>query len=132
MKIQISESELVGLVREEVRDLVSEFGPQHDFRSDPGHRSEEFMDYLNDELGGVVDAHVSKDPIDRSSGRYTAVIEISEKDMERSRLSWRELQRRVESIARGGDEIVQDVFGVDAFEADRRHEFYGFEIPFLA
>lgn len=130
--MEIPKSEFVKIVREEAKKVVlNELGPQHDFRKDPEERARDFIDYLGEELRGVVDAHISMDPIDRRSGRYQAVIEISEKDMERSRLDPQELKRRVESVAMGS-EIVQEVMGVDYFEPSRRHEFYGFEIPFLA
>jgi len=130
--MKVPESELVKIIREEARKvIVNELGPQHDFRADPEDRAQTFIDYLGEELRGVVDAHISTDPIDRRSGRYQAVIEISERDMESSRLTPQELKKRVENVA-WNSEIVQSIDGVDYFEPSRRHEFYGFEIPFTA
>lgn len=131
--MKISRSELIELTKEETKKIIlNELGPQHDFRAEPEERAKEFIDYLGEELRGVVDAHISLDPIDRRSGRYNAVIEIPERDMKRSRLDWEELKKRVKSVARGGDGIVQEVHGVDVFEPGNYSDLYGFEIPFLA
>ena len=131
--MEIPKSEFEDIVREEVKKVfLNELGPQHDFRKDPEERAREFIDFLGAELKGVVDAHISLDPVDRRSGRYKAVIEISKEDMKKSRLSPQELKRRVEGLASSGNDIVQKAQGADFFDPSRRHEFYGFEIPFLA